>query len=147
MSLFRTAIVLSVGVMLLPTDERRQAELTGAVGAAVERGMTFCERNPAACAAGHEVWTTFLRKAEYGVSLASRIARDQMSAQPGTPDAFRSERTAIEPAPASESNRPTASSPRRSTSDGDVIQPARRTLSRADAAPQWAGATPDRQPR
>lgn len=125
MSLIRTAIIVSVVIMLLPTDEKRQEQVAGVAGATVERTVTFCDRNPSTCAAGREMWSTFLRKAEFGMELASRLVRDQMA------------RGGTTPASASREAQPPWSA-----GDHPRIEPLgqRGTLTRTDAAPQWRGA-------
>ena len=128
MSLIRIAIVLSVAIMLLPTDEKRQSEVSGVAGATVERTFTFCDRNPSTCAAGREMWSTFVRKAEFGMELASKLVREQLTRGAGTEPSTRdSSRDWAQPPAA-------GSYPR--------IEPLnqRGTLTRTDAVPQWRGA-------
>src|SRR5262245_50006534 len=84
MSLIRTGILLAVGVMLLPVEERKQAQFTSAASRAVEETATFCERNPSTCAAGSELWALFLRKAEFGLELGARLVREQLFGAPAT---------------------------------------------------------------
>ena len=129
MSLLRTAFILAAVVMLLPTDEKKQQEVVGVAGAAVERTVTFCERNPGTCAAGRELWGTFLRKAEFGMELASKLVREQMSREPSQHDAGSRDREMGQ------------------TMHGSLrLEPApnRGTLTRNDLAPQWRGMPPER---
>ena len=70
MFLIRTAFWVGLAVLLLPTDERQQARLYGTAVATVERVTTFCDRNAQACAAGAELWATFVKKAEFGARVA-----------------------------------------------------------------------------
>jgi hypothetical protein len=79
MSLLRTGILLVVGVMLLPVEDRKQVELTQTARRAAEETATFCERNPSTCAAGSELWALFLRKAEFGLELGARLLREQLT--------------------------------------------------------------------
>jgi len=74
MFLIRVAFWVGVAVLLLPTDERQQARVYGTAVATVERVTTFCERNAQACAAGAELWSTFVKKAEFGVRMAIDLA-------------------------------------------------------------------------
>jgi len=69
MSLLKLAFWLGLLVLLLPTDAQQQARFSTFAGNAVERVGSFCDRNGRTCAAGSEVWATFLRKAEFGVRL------------------------------------------------------------------------------
>lgn len=84
MSLFKTAIVLAFVVAIMPTDERRQAEMAVSAGAALNNALTYCERNPEPCAKAAEGWAQFKRKAEFGFSLASRMVRDAMEKRTAT---------------------------------------------------------------
>lgn len=131
MSLIRTAVVLGAVIMLLPTDERRKTEFSDTAGMAVERTVTFCERNPGSCAAGRELWDTFLRKAEFGMELASGLARDYMA---------RGREPAQNHKP--QDQRPPVASQRPPALPNVRIEPAtsRGTLTRADLEPQWRGA-------
>jgi Family of unknown function (DUF5330) len=121
MFLIRSAFVVAVVIMLLPTDETQQARISGSAGAAAERAATFCERNAATCAAGTELWATFVKKAEFGARLAGSMVQDYMKgdgrARPASVEAVRS-------APLDPSHRP---------------QPARGTLTPGDIAPAWRG--------
>ena len=128
MSLFKKAVLVAGIVMLMPTDARRQSEIVGAAESAVDRTVTFCDRNPGSCAAGRELWDTFVRKAEFGLALTSGVARDYItrgmeSAHPTAPLAYKPPRHPPVPEPA----------PR--------IEPAssRDTLTRTDVAPHWRG--------
>lgn len=128
MFLVRAAFVLGVVIMLLPTDEAQQAKMAGTAGSAAERAATFCERNPATCAAGAELWALFLKKAEFGAHLAGNMVQDYMRGsmrQAGQdPDRQR---------PLDPSHRPQTAPAARS------IEPGRGTLSPDDLAPSWRG--------
>jgi len=113
MSLFRILFWLAIIVLLLPTDNQRQEQVIGTVTAAFERAVTFCDRNPSTCAEASQLWATFVRKAEFGIDLASRMIRERM-----------------------------ASAPQVGTGVSQVgFEPDRErgTLSNADLAPQWRG--------
>jgi hypothetical protein len=77
--LVRAAFWLSLLILLLPTDERPQARLSGTATAAVEQAATFCERNPSTCAAGAELWALYLKKAEFALQLATKLVSDWMA--------------------------------------------------------------------
>jgi hypothetical protein len=119
MFLIRVAFWLGLVVLLLPTDERQQARLYSSVSAAVERVTTFCDRNPKVCATGAELWTAFLKKAEFGARLAIDLASSPRK-EADTP---------VEPSgrPLRPPLRPTA-------------QP-RGNLTSSDRAPAWRGDT------
>jgi hypothetical protein len=85
--LVRAAFWLSVVILLIPTDEAPQARLSGAADVAVEQAATFCERNPNTCAAGAELWATYLKKAEFALGLATRVVYDWMTKSDAKPAA------------------------------------------------------------
>ena len=74
MFLFRLAFWIGLAILLLPSDERQQERLYATAVATVERATTFCDRNPKVCAAGGEMWSMFLKKAEFGVRMAINVA-------------------------------------------------------------------------
>ena len=73
MFFLRLAFWLALIVLLLPADERQQARLYGTATTAIERAITFCDRNAKTCAAGAEAWATFLKKAEFGARLVGDL--------------------------------------------------------------------------
>jgi hypothetical protein len=73
MSFMRLAFWLALLVLLLPTDAQQQARLSNFANAAMERFTTFCDRNGRTCTAGGDLWSTFLRKAEFGVRLVGDL--------------------------------------------------------------------------
>ena len=101
MFLIRVAFWLGLVVVLLPTDERQQARLYGTAVATVERVTTFCDRNAQACAAGAEVWATFVKKAEFGarmaIDLVNRGGRKDEDARPPSQPARERQGQAGEP--------------------------------------------------
>ncbi len=122
MSLMRTALCISAVILLLPADERRQAELIGKAQAALHWTVTFCDRNGGTCAAGGDLWQTFKAKAEF----AGRLAGDLI--QRGTSSLEPVSVTAPETRP----------EPR--------VEPAvgRGTLSPRDREPVWRGQSQNR---
>ena len=132
MFLIRAAFGLALVVILLPTDEVQQAKVAGQAGSVVERAATFCERNVNTCAAGAELWATFLKKAEFGAKLAGNLIQDYMrgSASP------REQRQIVgEPNRQPPFEAPLQPAPARS------IEPGRGTLAPNDLAPAWRGRT------
>lgn len=131
MSLLRTGVVLGAAIMLLPIDEHRTSQFGDSTGPAMDRKPTFCERNPATCAAGRELWGNFVRKAEIGMALATGLARDAMAG-------------GREPAsnPRAPDQRPPVAALSANGQKGWPIEPvgSRGTLSRHDVEPQWRGA-------
>lgn len=80
--LLRLAFWLTVVVFLLPSDPQQQARLRATVMSIMGRATTFCDRNDGPCAAGGEVWASFLRKAEFGMRLVGDLIGGG-STQPG----------------------------------------------------------------
>jgi hypothetical protein len=129
MFLIRAAFGLAIIVMLLPTDEAQQAKVAGSAGAAAERAATFCERNTATCAAGAELWATFLKKAEFGARLAGNMAAEYMK---GNGNRQTASEQAAPRQPLDPSHRPQPAPAR-------AIEPGRGTLGAGDLAPAWRG--------
>jgi hypothetical protein len=125
MSLLRTGLVIVVAIMLLPTDEAQQAKVSGNASSAAERAASFCERNTATCAAGAEIWATFVKKAEFGARLAGNMIQDYLKSGPARPGDVA--RQPIDPG-----HKP-ASAP------AHAIEPGRGTLTPGDIAPAWRG--------
>ena len=73
MSFMRLAFWLALLVLLLPTDVQQQARLSSFANAAMQRFTSFCDRNGRTCTAGGDLWSTFLRKAEFGVRLVGDL--------------------------------------------------------------------------
>lgn len=74
MSLFRIAVVLSLGVAVMPSDEEQQAALYERAATAAHWTMTYCDRNGQQCEMAGEVWDAFLRKAQFAGKLAYDVA-------------------------------------------------------------------------
>ena len=74
MSLFRIAVVLSLGVALMPSDREQQEELYERAATAAHWTMTYCDRNGQQCVMAGELWEAFLRKAEFAGKLAYDVA-------------------------------------------------------------------------
>ena len=124
MFLFRIVFWLAVVVMLLPTEERQQAKLYETAAATVERLVTFCDRNPTACAAGAEAWSAFVKKAEFGARVTVDLITSQGQRADGTVAASSTRATG-----------PAAAEPRSTPA-------ARNTLTRDDLGPAWRAHTP-----
>jgi hypothetical protein len=69
----RLAFWLALLILLLPTDAAQQARLSNFANAARERFTSFCDRNDRTCSAGGDFWSTFLRKAEFGIRLVGDL--------------------------------------------------------------------------
>ena len=150
--LFRLVVLIAVAVLLLPTDERKQSELYGTARYALERTITFCDRNAALCESGRDMWAVFVRKAEFGLELVTKLARGQPGetvaqdkAQP-LPPVQPTALTAPVQQPASIEYRaaPVAPvalppPPAREAAPPRAPQTNRNTLVPADTQPQWRG--------
>jgi hypothetical protein len=120
MFFIRVAFWLGLVVLLLPTDERQQARVYGTAAATVERVVTFCDRNAQTCAAGAEVWATFVKKAEFGARMAIDLASS---------GGRKDEEVAPRVQPSSSKAKP---EPKLPTAE-------RGTLTPADLTPAWRG--------
>ena len=114
MFLFRTVFWLAVAVMLLPTDEKQQARFAAFAVNSVHHVATFCDRNVRTCEVGGDLWTTFVRKLDYGSRLAIEVVNDRGN-HADKPLAHPVSMHAPEPAPR------------------------RHTLSPVDQVPPWRG--------
>jgi len=74
MSLFRIAVVLSLGVALMPSDREQQDALYDRAATAAHWTLTYCERNGQQCEMAGSFWDAFLRKAEFAGKLAYDVA-------------------------------------------------------------------------
>jgi len=74
MSLFRIAVVLSLGVAVMPSDHEQQEALYERAATAAHWTMTYCDRNGQQCEMAGELWDAFLRKAEFAGKLAYDVA-------------------------------------------------------------------------
>lgn len=74
MSLFRIAVVLSLGVAVMPSDKEQQEALYERAATAAHWTMTYCDRNGQQCEMAGELWDAFLRKAEFASKLAYDVA-------------------------------------------------------------------------
>lgn len=70
MGLFRLAVVVGLGVALLPSDRAQQEQLIDRASAAAKWTFTFCSRNETTCVQAGEFWDGFKKKAEFGAKLA-----------------------------------------------------------------------------
>ena len=86
MSLFRTAIILSAGIALMPSDEAQQEQLYSKVAHAAYWTATFCDRNLATCENASQAWDVFVKKAEFAGKVAYDLAQ-QYSADESGPQA------------------------------------------------------------
>ncbi|WP_295559246.1 hypothetical protein [uncultured Hyphomicrobium sp.] len=74
MSLFRIAVVLSLGVAVMPSDEEQQAALYERAATAAHWTVTYCDRNGQQCEMAGQFWETFLAKAQFAGKLAYDVA-------------------------------------------------------------------------
>ncbi len=100
MSIIRAGFVLAAAVMLLPVEEKKQAQLASTASLTAERTASFCERNPSTCATGNDLWALFLRKAEFGVELGAKLLREQLLRGTAEPQAIPASAPAEARAPA-----------------------------------------------
>ena len=127
MSLLRLAFWLALIVLLLPTDAQQQARFSNFANNAMERLTTFCDRNEKICSVGSELWSTFLKKAEFGIRLVGDLlgASGRQAPQTSAPhtSAPQSSKEAP-PAPEPSRGKHADNSDRRGTlSPSDLYQP------------------------
>lgn len=83
MSLFRIAIVLSLGVAVMPSERAQQDELYQRAAAAAHWTATYCDRNGQHCELAGDLWDAFLRKAEFAGKMAYDVALRTAAQQDG----------------------------------------------------------------
>jgi len=116
MFLIRIAFWVALIVILLPTDQRQQAQLYSVASETAHRIATFCERNTAVCERGGEYWVVFKQKLEFGAKLAYDLASERLSGH--TADTEKASSSAERPA---------------------KVERTRGTLMPADMVPDWRG--------
>lgn len=131
MSIIRTGLILGATVMFLPVEERKQSQLANTASLTAQQTASFCERNPSTCATGSELWTLFLRKAEFGVELGAKLVREQLlsGAAPlrsGAPAASAPVETSVQ-----------AHAPAAAVVQAQQPRLERRATSQPDQAPRW----------
>ena len=75
MSIFKTAIVLSLAVALMPSDKGQQQRLYLQAATAAQWASTYCDRNPDDCVKAAGYWETFKGKAQFAGQLAFDAAQ------------------------------------------------------------------------
>ncbi|MGE0024723.1 MAG: hypothetical protein AB7S70_13960 [Hyphomicrobium sp.] len=100
MSLFRIAVVLSLGVAIMPSDETQQEALYERAATAAHWTITYCDRNGQQCEMAGELWTTFVAKAQFAGKLAYDVAvhasSERLATDPLSPQ-LASERGTLNP--------------------------------------------------
>ncbi len=108
MGLLRLAFGAGLVVLLMPSDEAQQARLYENASYAVDRAVTFCDRNARTCETANGVWNMFVKKLEF----AARMGYDLATTSRDEPQGPRYE-------PAAAQSPPRAASPPRSGSRPD----------------------------
>ena len=101
MSLFRIAVVLSLGVAVMPSEQEQQEALYERAATAAHWTITYCDRNTRQCEVAGDLWDAFLKKAEFAGRLAYDVAiRSAMDTVPesGTQQASDKGRGTLQPA-------------------------------------------------
>jgi hypothetical protein len=95
MSFLRIAIVLSLGIAVMPADKEQQARLYEQAAGAAHWTATFCDRNATTCDNASLLWATFLKKAEFAGQLVSDVAQRYAAGEEGAqaPASFTSHGT------------------------------------------------------
>jgi hypothetical protein len=91
MSLFRVAIVVALGIAMMPADKEQQERLYSTASSAAHWAYTFCDRNGTTCENASMMWATFVKKAEFAGQLAYDVAQRYAFEEPGAyaPAAYR----------------------------------------------------------
>lgn len=80
MGILRLGVVVAIGIAILPSDAKKQAELYDRAASAARWTVTFCDRNGVACEQAGALWQQFLAKAEFGAKMAYDAMREQKKA-------------------------------------------------------------------
>jgi hypothetical protein len=74
MSIVRVGILVAVVIAVLPADKEQQARLYDRAASAVHWTATFCDRNGPTCTQAGHLWSTFVKKAQFGAQMAYELA-------------------------------------------------------------------------
>ena len=85
MFLVRSAFLLALLVMILPSDPREQARMYQTASYALHRAATFCERNQGICDEGRRHWAAFQDKAAIGARMAGDLITERLAGSPAAP--------------------------------------------------------------
>jgi hypothetical protein len=138
--LLRTALWTSVALALLPSFvsthsstkpvDLRADQAVAAASDTVADLSTFCERRPAACAAGSQLASAFGERTQAG----AKILYDFIGAQLGKPER-----------PAATPYAPIAVIPAEANASvAETVKPSQNTLTSTDMMPAWRGPAPRR---
>lgn len=107
MVLIRLAILLAVIGLLVPKDERKQAEMMATAKDAAQWARTYCDRNGEQCEHARQLGLQVAAKAQDGLAILIATAREMATAQDAPPprttdrlpaaDAAAARQTAIDP--------------------------------------------------
>jgi Family of unknown function (DUF5330) len=74
MSIVRIGILVALVVAVLPADKEQQARLYDRAAGAVHWTATFCDRNDTTCEKAGDMWSAFVKKAQFGAQMAYELA-------------------------------------------------------------------------
>ncbi len=74
MSIVRVGILVAVVIAVLPADKEQQARLYDRAASAVHWTATFCDRNGPTCTQAGDLWSAFVKKAQFGAQMAYELA-------------------------------------------------------------------------
>lgn len=133
MSVFRSVVLLSAVIALMPSDRGQQEKLQKSVAEAAHWSMTFCERNARTCETSSAAWAAFKEKAEFAAGMAYTVAMSHVFSGSGLTTAS----TALDPGSQRSGPVPHQASMRLEPPHGQ----ARGTLTEHDLTPDWRGTT------
>ncbi|MDX2201513.1 MAG: hypothetical protein NW223_02085 [Hyphomicrobiaceae bacterium] len=104
MGLLRVAFGAGLVVLLMPSDEGQQQRLYQNASYAVDRAVTFCDRNAKTCETAGNVWDVFVRKLEFavrmGYDLATSAGKEEGQTPYVEPAVEGTQRSRVQPRPA-----------------------------------------------
>ena len=83
MSIIRIGILVAVVIAVLPADKEQQARLYDRAAGAVHWTATFCDRNGPTCEQAGDLWSAFVKKAQFGAQMAYELAQKYSKPEPG----------------------------------------------------------------
>lgn len=122
MVLIRLAILLAFIGLLVPKDERKQAEMMATAKDAAQWAWTYCDRNAEQCVQAREVGRQAAAKAQDGLAVLIATAREMATAHEASAPKTGDRLPAAAAAPAKQS---------------ELDADAAGTLSPQDRVPAW----------
>jgi hypothetical protein len=126
--------------MLLPVEDKKQNDFAATASSTAERTASFCSRNPSTCDTGRDLWTLFVRKAEYGMELGARLVREQLihaTTEPAEPMQNNKRQSPLPALAPSQPSQPVRIEPASTATTRQDQPQARRTAYPMDNPSRW----------